>query len=159
MHLIKYNNDYRTIVEKYCLSAEQLHYMSEPKEAVALTENDPNRQAILAFENEKLVGFLVLHKVDRMNPYSDKENIMLIRSFSTDYRHLGKGYGKKIIFLLTDFVNSNYPKIEELLFKVTEKSLQEFAPALYENFGFKDTGIKQHTIDGDFVILKLPVTK
>lgn len=159
MYLVEYNPDYQALVEKYCLSAEQLHYTSEPKEAIALTENDPNRQAVLAFQKDKLVGFLVLHKIDHLTSYSQSENVMLIRSFSTDYRHLGKGYAKKMIHLVTDFVKKTNPHICELLIKVKETDLKNYRIILYENFGFVDTGLKKSTSDGTFAILKLVLTK
>lgn len=157
MRLVKYSNDYQTIVEQYCLSNEKWRYVSEPKEAIALTENDVNRQAVLALEKNKLVGFLVLHKVDRRSPYSDKENIMLIRNFSTDYRHLGKGYALKIIALLPYFVNTHFPQIEELLLGVNENKFSDYA--LYKKLGFRDTGVKKHTVEGIFAILLLHLDK
>lgn len=153
MYLTMYRNDYQAVIEKYCLSAEQLHYMSEPKAAVALVENDANRYAILAFEDKKLVGFLALHKIDSLNPYSDRKNIMLIRNFSTDYRHQGKGYTQEIITLLPNFVKTHFPQIEKLLLWVNEQKLNDYA--LYKKFGFKDIEIKKHTIEGIFTMLML----
>lgn len=159
MHLVKYSDVYQTLIETYCLSAEQLHYTSEPKEAVALTMDDPNRQAMLAFKNKKLVGFLILHKTDSIDSHSEKGTALLIRNFSIDYRHLGHGYAQQIIRLVTDFAKINEPKVKELLLSVNENMLKKYETILYKNFGFKHTGIKKQTLTETFVILKLEILK
>ena len=138
MQLMFYEDKAKNLVEQYTLTEEQLRYTKSPKDSIALAKQDNSRHAILAMDGNKLVTFFVLHEKEGVTPYSSNEQALLIRSFSTDFYEQGKGYAKKALQLLPDFVRKHFPYINELVLgvNVPNRTAQE----LYKRCGFVDEG-------------------
>ena len=77
----------------------------------------------LAMKDNELVTFFVLHKNDGVKPYTNNENSILIRAFSTDFHHQGKGYAKQALKILPDFVRNNFLGINEIILAVNVKNV------------------------------------
>src|SRR6476660_1543258 len=104
MQLYLYEESYKHLIEQYQLTEEQLRFTGKPTDCIELSNEDVDRHSILAIEDGKLVTFFVLHRNEGVKPYTDNKNSILIRSFSTDFRHQGNGYAKKALLLVPDFV-------------------------------------------------------
>lgn len=157
MHLIKYTRSYQSLIQDFCLSDRQLRLICEPQQAVSLSSIDSNRHAILAMDQEKLVTFFVLHQLDRFNPYTGQCQSLLIRDFSIDYRHLGRGYTQKVFEALIDYAQCNFPESRELLVIINERHTAKIL--LHKKLGFQDTGLRQSNSATQSVILQYPIKK
>jgi RimJ/RimL family protein N-acetyltransferase len=151
MQLYFYNDSFNHLIEQYKLTEEQLRFTSTPNECIKLSNEDINRHSILALENDKLVTFFVLHRNDGVKPYTDNEKSILIRAFSTDFRHQGNGYAKKTLMLLPDFVKKNFRDINEIVLAVNIKN--EVAQGLYKKCGYIDEGARKMGKKGELIIM------
>jgi len=148
-----YNDTHQELIENYCLTTEQLHYICEPVQAVALAKQDPNRYAVLALENEKLVAFLILHVQKGPCSHSNKNNSIIVYNFSTDFRHFGKRYPQQVLLALNEFIHTEFPDTDELFFSVNKKFINTFSP--FAKIGFEDTKVQYTGVNGTCAILKL----
>ncbi|WP_075617899.1 GNAT family N-acetyltransferase [Paenisporosarcina indica] len=151
MQLYFYDDSFNHLIKQYKLTEEQLRFTSTPNECINLSNEDLNRSSILALENEKLVTFFVLHRNDGVKPYSDNHKSILIRAFSTDYRHQGNGYAKKALMLLPDFVKKHFRDINEIVLAVNIKN--EGAQGLYKKCGYIDEGTRKMGKKGELIIM------
>ncbi|MEH7389207.1 GNAT family N-acetyltransferase [Bacillus sp. JJ1474] len=151
MELHFYNDRFKDSIEQYTLSEEQLSFTGTPKECNELSNIDPERYSILGIEGEQLVTFFVLHKNEGVKPYSNNKNALLLRAFSTDFHHQGKGYARQSIKLLPEFVRSYFPEINEIILAVNLKN--EVAQGLYKKNGFVDEGVRKMGRKGELIIM------
>ncbi|KOS68406.1 GNAT family acetyltransferase [Lysinibacillus contaminans] len=151
MQLKFYEYSYNHLVEQYQIMEEQLRYTYSPKDSIVLVNKDADRHAILALENEMLVSFFVLHQREGVKPYSSNNQAILIRSFSTDFYHQGKGYVKKALQLLPAFVQMHFTDINELVLAVNIQNTA--AQALYKTCGFIDEGVRSMGNKGELIIM------
>ncbi|WP_227396090.1 GNAT family N-acetyltransferase [Jeotgalibacillus aurantiacus] len=153
MELIFYTEKETSLIEQYQLSEEQLNFTGAPQNSIKLAEEDDQRRCILLMDEGKLVSYFVLHEKDGAAPYSDNPKAILMRTFSTDVRYLGKGYGKAAIKLLPDFVRKHYPHVNEIVLAVNMGNL--VAQSLYEKNGYIDHGRRKMGRKGEMKILSL----
>ncbi|MEK5393287.1 GNAT family protein [Margalitia sp. FSL K6-0131] len=146
-----YNERYKNLIEQYTLSEEQLCFTATPKDCVELSKKDPERYSILAIEGEQLVTFFVLHKNEGVKPYSNNKHAILLRAFSTDFHHQGKGYAKQALMLLPEIVRSHFPEMNEIVLAVNLKN--EVAQGLYKKCGFVDEGVRMMGEKGELIIM------
>ncbi|WP_284141388.1 MULTISPECIES: GNAT family N-acetyltransferase [unclassified Virgibacillus] len=151
MQLHFYHARFNDAVEEYKLSEEQLYYTGSPKQNIALSKADQDRYSVLAMEQERLVTFFVLHKNEGVKPYVSNNDAILLRSFSTDYRHQGKGYAKKALMLLPSFVKENFDHINEIVLAVNRNN--ESAQYLYKKCGYVDEGKRKMGKKGELILM------
>lgn len=151
MNLVRYERNFKDKIDNYNLSEEQLQYTGTPSNAIELVNIDSNRHAILAINNNNLVSFFVLHENEGVKPYSENANAILLRTFSTDYRHQGKSYAKHSLLLLPKFVKEHFQHINEIVLAVNVNNLA--AQTLYEKCGFIDAGIRKMGKKGELIIM------
>lgn len=151
MQLYLYDDSYKHLIEQYQLTEEQLQFTSTPNECIELSNEDVDRHSILALEDNKLVTFFVLHRNEGVKPYTDNNDSILIRSFSTDFRHQGNGYAKKALLLVPDFVKRHYSDINEIVLAVNVKN--EAAQGLYKKCGYIDEGARRMGRKGELIIM------
>ena len=152
MKLYKYEERFDKLIDNYCLTDDQLRFTAKPKHCVALAQADQARHCILAIENNKLVTFFVLHEREGPKIYTDKPNVILLRAFSTDYNHQGKGYAKKALLLLPSFVKKYFPHINEILLAVDVEN--EAAQSVYKKSGYVEEGITKQDDTSELVIMR-----
>lgn len=151
MYLVEYEEKFKDKIENYSLSDEQLQYTGTPSIGVDLSKFDLDRHAILAIEDNELVTFFVLHENEGVKPYSENERAILLRTFSTDFHHQGKGYAKQSLLLLPQFVRTQFPHINEISLAVNARNTA--AQSLYKKCGFLDEGVKKMGTKGELVIM------
>lgn len=151
MELYFYNDGFKNALDQYQLTEDQLRFTSGPKECIKLSNGDSERSSILAIENDQFVNFFVLHINEGVKPYSDNVNAILLRAFSTDFRHQGKGYAKKALMLLPVFVKENFSEVNEIVLAVNLRN--EVAQGLYKKCGFVDEGERRMGPKGELIIM------
>lgn len=151
MYLIEFEDEYKDMIENYVLSDEQLIFTDEPKDCVELSNIDSERHSILTIEKDELVTFFVLHEKSGVEPYSNNQQAILLRAFSTDFRHQGKGYAKQSLLLLPEFVRTHYAIINEIVLAVNVKNTA--AQKLYKKCGFVDQGVRKMGRKDELIIM------
>ncbi|MFP7254933.1 GNAT family protein [Terribacillus goriensis] len=155
MELIHFQETYASLVDAYVLSEEQLRFTAHPSKSIPLCKAEPNRHAILGVENDRLVVYFALHEQEGVQPYSDNPRAILLRTLSTDYHELGKGYGKAALQQLPEFVQYQFPHINEIVLAVNIAN--EFARKLYVKYGYKDTGRRVIGSKGMLIVMSYPL--
>ena len=151
MELYFYDGRFKGAVENFHLTEEQLTYTVHPKECIKLSNEDSERSSILAVEEDKLVTFFVLHKNQGVKLYSNNNNAILLRAFSTDSRYQGRGYAKMALMLLPEFVKENFKETNEIVLAVNVKNYA--AQGLYKKCGYVDEGVRKMGEKGELIIL------
>lgn len=152
MQLHFYNEQFRNAIENYKLTEEQLHYTGHPNECIELSNKDSDRHSILAIEDEKLVTFFVLHKSEEVvKLYSNNNNSILLRSFSTDSRYQGMGYATRALMLLPEFIKKHFNGTDEIVLAVNVKN--EAAQRLYKRCRFIDSGVRKMGSKGELILM------
>lgn len=143
------------MIEGYTLTEEQLEFTGTPKEAVTLALTDPDRHPVLCLINGGLITFFVLHKNKGIQRYTDNETAILIRAFSTDFHHQGKGYAKQALQLLPNFVRKEFPEVTEIVLAVNRQNVP--AQGLYQKCGYADTGVRVIGRKGEQFVMSSPL--
>jgi RimJ/RimL family protein N-acetyltransferase len=151
MQLYFYNERFKQAIEQYQITEDQLRFTGKPLDCIELSQEDVDRYSILAMDEKQLVTYFDLHKNEGVKPYSDNKNAILIRAFSTDSRHLGKGYATKALKLLPRFVKEHFSEINELVLAVNLKN--EAAQGLYKKCGFIDEGVRRMGPKGELIVM------
>ncbi len=154
MQLFFYESYFDGMIERYYLSEEQRQFTSSPREAIALFKHDPTQIPILAIEKNHLVSFFVLHEYQHHETHLPPSltTTLILKRFSTDHHHRGKGYSQRVLAMLPDYLNEYYPEITEIIGQVNVANtvLQE----LYRQSGFVDTGKREQSELGEIIIMR-----
>lgn len=150
MRFVKYMKDYEPEIQQYVLTDDQLLYTASPQEALLLA--DKERHEILAYEDDLFVSFFVLHEGQGPKAFKGEDHAILMRTFSTDQRYLGRGYGTKIIKILPEYVKENFPNATSIILAVNEDNAR--AKRLYLKNGFEDNGKRMQGSRGNLIILE-----
>lgn len=112
---------------------------------------DPGKSIIVARLGETPIGFFILDQGADKLQLTANRNAVLIRSYSINPGYQGKGYGKKVMELLTGYVKEQYPAANELVLSVNLEN--EHARQVYLKAGFSDTGRQITGIRGPQYVL------
>lgn len=154
MKLIEYKEQkkLKKQIDSYHLSENQVIFTAHPKDAVVESSKEKNRYPIvLITNNEILTTFFILHEKEGVYPYSDNKQAILLRSFSTDSKHQGKGFAKMALNLLPDYIRNTFISINEIVLAVN--SVNTSAISLYKKSGFIDTTRRIKTDYGSLIVL------
>lgn len=151
MELQSFNPTYQHLIDEYQLAESQLQFTGHPRECVTLTSH--SRTPVLALVEGKLVTYFDLHQAEGVTPYSDNEQAILVRAFSTEVNEQGKGYAKQALQLLPAFVQTNFPHINEIVLAVNTANTA--AQNLYKKCGFKDFGERRQGSKGELIVMSL----
>lgn len=151
MELLSYNESFWPFIEQYQLSEEQLEFTGTPLDCIKLAQEEQDRHCILAIDEGKLVTFFVLHENEGPKIYSDNAQAILLRAFSTDFNHQGKGYAKQSLLLLPDFVRNHFPHITEIVLGVNLRNTA--AQRLYKKCGYIDEGRRNIGKRGEQIVM------
>ena len=152
MELYKYEERFKALIDNYYLTEDQLRFTAKPKHCIALAKADRDRHCMLAIEKGEHVTFFVLHNNEGPKMYTDKPNVILLRAFSTDYNHQGKGYAKRALQLLPNFVKKHFSHINEIVLAVNVEN--EAAQSVYRKAGYVEEKITKQDSTSEFVIMR-----
>ncbi|MCD8786409.1 GNAT family N-acetyltransferase [Staphylococcus gallinarum] len=142
MQLIKYNNNYLSIVRNFQLQQDHIHFPKSPLYHIEKAKTNNNLHCIMAFnQNKQLVSFFVLQYESEYAQHFTTENhsTIFFRAFSTDKRYLRQGYAKSCLKSLNMYIKRNYPNMHHIALVVNE--CNDVSYKLYKSLGFKDTGV------------------
>ncbi|PKR84240.1 GNAT family N-acetyltransferase [Heyndrickxia camelliae] len=145
-----YQPKYLNELRNFYLPADQEQFTALP---VEMLETTNVRHPIMIVSHNEPVGFFVLHSSERVAEYTDNPNAMLLTAFSINHAHQGKGFAKKGMKLLHDFVHQEFPQCNEIVLAVNQRNIP--AQKLYEKVGFTDTGRRKMGEIGEQLILCL----
>ncbi|QOV11251.1 GNAT family N-acetyltransferase [Viridibacillus arvi] len=155
VYLERYSNRYKSQIECYQLTDEQLQFTGSPVESIFVAKSDEDRYPILVLDDEEIVSYFVLHMNEGVSPYSNNQKAILLRTFSTDYRYQGRGYAKQSLLELPKFVKMNFSDITEVVLAVNVKNIA--AQSLYLKCGFIDEGARIMGSHGELIIMSLKI--
>ncbi|EKN71606.1 acetyltransferase, gnat family protein [Neobacillus bataviensis LMG 21833] len=151
MQLNFYNEKFHNSLEQYSLTESQLRFTGTPREQIKLAQEDSDRHPVLAMEGDSLITFFVLHKQEGVKLYSENQHAILLRAFSTDSRHQGKGHASNVLTALPDFVKEHFDEINEIVLAVNLQN--EAAQHLYKKSGYVDEGERRMGKKGELIIM------
>jgi RimJ/RimL family protein N-acetyltransferase len=156
VQLCFYGPEHDAALQTFYLPAEQKKFTALPTEVIDLSIQDENRYPVVILNRDTPVGFFVLHDGKDIQTFTNNPNAMLLQAFSINYIHQGKGYAKKALQLLPEFVMKHFPYINEIVLAVNEKNIA--ARQLYEKSGFEDRGLRRLGKIGRQLILHYPLS-
>lgn len=135
IEFVKYSKEYAPFIHCYQLTNDDLRFTKLPRDA--MESSNPTISHILVMDQGQLVTFFSLEENKNTGPFTGYSEALIIRSFSTDTRFQGLGYGQAVFQLLPDFMERHFPAFTELVLAVNTEN--EAGQALYEKCGFMDT--------------------
>ncbi|WP_456276555.1 GNAT family N-acetyltransferase [Bacillus sp. AK128] len=150
IHLVHFSNIYTEALNSFELPEEQSQFTALPSE---ITEVKEGQYRIVILSEDQPVGFFVLHSTERVKEYTDNPKAMLLTALSINHINQGKGYAKKGMIILSDFVKSKFPTCNEIILAVNHKNIP--AQQLYLKVGFVDTGRRKIGPIGEQIIMNL----
>ena len=157
IQLVPYTEKFKESLQTFTLPEEQVQFTSHPMELLDKTEQDTTRNPIVILADDKPVGIFALQSGNRVQEYTNKENSLLLVSFSINYTEQGKGYAKQALYQLSDYVYTYFPNIEEIVLAVNERNIP--AQKLYVTVGFEDRGHRRMGTIGPQLVLYLSLEK
>lgn len=108
---------------------------------------------VTIFYDCEVVGFFILDFGNDKFELTENENSVLLRSLSINPKFQGKGIGKAAIFLLTAFIQNNFPIADEIVMTVNLKN--DVAHHIYLDAGYQFEGKTKEGRSGlQFVLSK-----
>ncbi len=137
-------------LNQFELLEEQHKFTALPKEISDLTEG---QYGVMIMNYEEPVGFFLLHQTDRVKEYSENHKAILLTALSINQVHQRKGYARKGMIILAEFVKDVFPECDEIVLAVNHRNIP--AQKLYHNVGFADTGKRKEGPKGEQYIMAL----
>ncbi|WP_341519670.1 GNAT family N-acetyltransferase [Bacillus paramobilis] len=158
IQLVPYKEKYKEIIQTFTLPSEQVQFTSDPGELLEKVKSDRTKNVIVILDyNGVPVGLFALQTGDRVQEFTDNQEAILLTSFSVNHNRQRKGYAKKSLALLQEFVKRYFPMKNEVVLAVNEKNIP--AQNLYEKVGFQDKGFRRMGPIGQQIIMHLPIIK
>lgn len=135
MKLAAYNNKFKNQIKTY--QVKDVVFTGLPQNAIEISQKNKDYHPILLVnESNEIYTFFVLDYGDDKFKYTSNINSLLLRSFSTNERFLRKGYAFSALSLLSKYVQTNYPDVQEIVLGVNKRNLA--AQNLYKKAGFEE---------------------
>ncbi|MGC4379357.1 GNAT family N-acetyltransferase [Fictibacillus sp. Mic-4] len=147
-----YKPDYFESLKAFKLPEEQEQFTAMPTSTLEKAEG---KHPVVIVNENKPVGFFVLHSSSRVREYTYNPQAMLLTAFSINHAEQGKGYAKKGLELLRSFISEQFPGCNEVVLAVNKRNIP--AQKLYEKVGYQDTGRRKMGRIGEQLILSLAV--
>ncbi|WP_152655703.1 GNAT family N-acetyltransferase [Oceanobacillus sp. CFH 90083] len=144
------SEEYLDDLNQFELPEEQYQFTALPKEISELAEG---QYGVMIMNYNEPVGFFLLHRTERVNEYTNNPHALLLTALSINQMHQRKGYARKGMTLLADFVKDVFPACDEIVLAVNHRNIA--AQKLYTNVGFKDTYRRKEGPKGEQYIMHL----
>lgn len=138
--LVFYESKYDEDLEKFELESAQEQFTAYPQE-ILQTLVDIERHYILIVQEQRVVGYFVLHENNGPLEIGNHNKALLLRALAVSKNEQGKGYALSAMKMLPDFIKKHFKNIEELVLVVNHANIA--AQNLYKKSGFLDTGIRR----------------
>lgn len=138
----------QALVLDYQLTPAQLRYTGTPELPIQLSQTYSFIHPFVGIDKEAVTNFFVLDEKKDVALYTDNPQAILLRSFSTDCRHLNKGYAKSVMLHLPNYVKQHFPDCNEIVLAVNQQNT--LAQKLYQTCGFTFTN---REVLGDYGLL------
>jgi len=145
------------VLSTFELPEEQLMFTGLPVEVLPQCRQDPARHPIVILADDVPVGFFVLHEGEGIRTYTDNPRALLLRAFSINTPHQGKGYAKRALRLLPAFAAAHFPHCNEVMLVVNQRNIP--AKQLYLACGFVDHGETRIGSIGPQHVLRMPLAQ
>lgn len=149
VELKRFSSEYLEELRTFELPKQQSQYTSLPDKLLGKVSAGQYPVVILA--DTIPVGFFLLNATERVKEYSDNPKAMLLTSLSLNWKKQGKGYAKRGMQLLAEFVRMEFKNCNEIILAVNHKN--KAAQQLYLTIGFQDTGRRKNGRLGEQFIL------
>jgi len=146
-----YKPEYYDQLSSFKLEGEQEQFTRLPIESIPVSINDPNCFPIVILNHDQPVGYFVLQIGEAVNEYTENKKAILLRSYSINSDHQGKGFGKQSLELLDQLVSELLPNFTEIVLAVNDRN--HVATSLYLKSGFVDRGQKTEGRSGPQKVL------
>lgn len=153
MNLIDDYQRFQKHIEDYQLDDQR--FARTPKVATNVAVGRTGQTPLLGMVDQQLVCYGLLDFSEAKSEYTRNEESVVLRSFSTDSRHLRKGHASRFLSQLPDYLHTYAPHVNELVLGVNVANPN--ALRLYEKVGFEDTGRKFHDKKGYQHIMSLAI--
>ncbi|MBE5106569.1 GNAT family N-acetyltransferase [Bacillus thuringiensis] len=158
IQLVPYREKYKEIIQSFTLPSEQVQFTSDPGELLEKAKSDRTKNVIVILDyNQVPVGIFALQTGDRVQEFTENKNALLLTSFSINHDRQRRGYAKKSLALLQEFVKRYFPIKNEVVLAVNEKNIP--AQNLYKKVGFQDKGFRRMGPIGQQIIMHLSIMK
>lgn len=152
IELVHFSEDYVDVLHDFDLPKEQSQFTALPKEiSIEMVGQYP----LVILSDNVPVGFFVLHATGRVKEYSSNPNAMLLTALSIDHKQQGKGYAKKGMLVLSDFIKREFKECNEVVLVVNHKNIP--AQYLYLKVGFVDHGERRIGPIGEQIVMNLHI--
>lgn len=145
INLVFYDNKYDDELRQFELKSTQEQFTAYPKEILE-TLVDTERHYILIVQDERVVGYFVLHENQGPLEIGSHNKALLIRALAISSNEQGKGFALSAMKMLPDFVIEHFKSVNELVLVVNHANIP--AQNLYKKSGFKDTGMRRNGLHG-----------
>lgn len=138
-------------LENYAIDSNP--YIIKPMDALTESMHETEKHPILILKDEELIGFFILQLGVGVSKFSDNPKAILFKAHSIDLNYQGKGYAKKSLELLPDYVLYHYPMVNEIVLSVSIDNIS--SQMLYLRCGFSNTN-KRISIGNsvEFILVK-----
>lgn len=110
IQLVPYKEKYKEVIQTFTLPSEQVQFTSDPSALLEKAKSDRTKNVIVILDyNGVPVGLFSLQTGDRVQEFIDNKNALLLTSFSINHNRQRKGYAKKSLLLLDEFVKRYFP--------------------------------------------------
>ncbi|WP_141521784.1 GNAT family N-acetyltransferase [Bacillus cereus] len=158
IQLVPYKEKYKEIIQTFTLPSEQVQFTSDPSALLEKAKSDRTKNVIVILDyNGVPVGLFALETGDRVKEFTDNEDALLLTSFSINHNRQRKGFAKKSLLLLEEFVKRYFPIKNEVVLAVNERNIP--AQNLYAKVGFQDKGFRRMGPIGQQIIMHLSIMK
>ncbi|WP_226658721.1 GNAT family N-acetyltransferase [Pseudalkalibacillus hwajinpoensis] len=140
-------------LREFTLHKQQLAFTSLPVPAYEKCLLDHKRFPVAILEGDLPVGFFVLDQGTDVLAYSQSSHAVLLRAFSINLPHQGRGIAKASLQQLKPFMNTHLPHCREVVLGVNQNN--PTAKKVYLGAGFRDTGKEKIGRSGPMAILKV----
>lgn len=128
----------RKALEGFELPDGQIEFSALPEDVLEEAIRDKDRYPVVIIFEQRPIGFFILDEGPDIASFTTNTGAMLLRSFSIDYRHQGRGFAKRAMLQLPDFIKSQFPGRNEIVLAVNKRN--KAAQAVYLAAGFRDEG-------------------
>lgn len=112
-------------------------FVTHPIDVMKKNQSEEEKYPVVILNEDKLVGFFILQAGPHLSLYTSNEDALLFTNHSIDLYSQRKGFAKRSLQILPEYVKQHFPTITEIVLAVELDNLS--AQILYLQSGFLDS--------------------